>query len=157
MSKQKEIIDKELFKEKLTNTYMIQLSLGILGILALMVMRAMYRSLSTLLYMQTITAVLTVVFAVGAVALFVLGKSGKIKNSTRATHYSIFLIICAAFSLWLSLYNALRPIIESAARVILNNPALTVSSYWNIRIPVIAIVAYLVIAFIVYVIRLYKD
>lgn len=144
-------------KEALTNKYMINLTLGIAGIIVLLILRAMYRNVTTLMHMQTITWVLTGLFAVGAVVLFALGKTGKIKNASRAANYAILLVICAVVALWLSMYNTLRPIMESAARVILGNPALTVTSYWNIRIPIIAIIVYLVVAFIVYAIKVTRK
>ena len=144
-------------KEALTNKYMINLTLGIAGIIVLLILRAMYRNVTTLMHMQAITWVLTGLFAVGAAVVYAFGKTGKIKNASRATNYAILLVICAVVALWLSMFNTLRPIMESAARVILGNPALTVTSYWNIRIPIFAIIVYLVVAFIVYAIKVTRK
>lgn len=144
-------------KEELTNKYMITLTWGVVGIIALLILRAMYRNVSTLVHMQTITWVLTGLFAVGAVVVFCLGKAGKIKNLSRAKNYSILLIVCAAVCLWLSLFNVIRPVMETVARTILGNPSLIVTSYWNIRIPMIAIIVYLIVAFIIYAIKVTRK
>ena len=144
-------------KEELTNKYMLDLTWGVVGILALLVLRAMYKNVSTLVHMQTITWVLTGLCAVGAVVVFCLGKSGKIKKSASAKYYSILLIACTVVCLWLSLFNIIRPVMESVARTIFGNPSIIVTSYWNIRIPVIAIVAYLVVAFVIYAIKVTKK
>lgn len=143
----------EEYKEHLTNWYMINLSWGILGIILTVFYGSLYKG-SLLLYMNTISWVLTGIFAVVGIALFVLGKIGKIKNQSRACHYGIFMWVCAAVALWFALFNKLRMIIESAARAITGNQALAVTSYWNYRLPIIAIAVYLVVAFIVYLIKL---
>lgn len=154
LRRRQERIDRQ---ERLTNWYMINLSWGIVGIIALLIMRSLYRSAKILVYMQPVTWTLTAIFAVAAIVVFILGKAGKIKNTSRAVNYSIFLGVCAVGSLWLSLYNRIRPLIESAARAILRNDAISVASYWNIRIPIIAIVVYLVIAFIIYAVKVSKK
>lgn len=143
----------EEYKEHLTNWYMINLSWGILGIILLVFYGSLYKS-SVLLYMNTVSWVLTALFAVAGTALFVLGKTGVIKNQSRACNYGIFMWVCAAVALWFALFNKLRMVIESAARAITGNEALAVTSYWNYRLPIIAIVVYLVIAFIIYLVKL---
>ena len=62
--------------------------------------------------------------------------------------------VCAAVALGFALFNKLRMVIESAARAITGNEALAVTSYWNYRLPIIAVAVYLVVAFIVYLIKL---
>jgi len=143
--------------EHLTNWYMINLSFGVLGIILLLFFKNGYNNMSLLPYMNTFSWILTAIFALGAVVVFILGKSNVIKNVKRAGHYSILLIICALVTLWLALYNDLRPLIESIARTIFNNPNLAVYSYWNVRIPIIGICAYLIIAFVGYVIAISKK
>ena len=143
--------------EHLTNWYMINLSFGVLGIILLLFFKSGYNNMSLLPYMKTFSWILTAIFALGAIVVFVLGKSNVIKNMKRAGHYSILLIVCALVALWLALYNDLRPVIESIARTVLNNPNLTVYSYWNVRIPIIGICAYLVIALIGYIIACSKK
>ena len=144
-------------KEELTNKYMLDLTWGIVGILALLVLRAMYKNVSTLVHMQTITWILTGLFLVGAIVVFCLGKSGKIKKMSNAKYYSILLIVCTAVCLWLSLFNVIRPVMENVARTVFGNPSLIVTSYWNIRIPVIAIIAYLVVAFVIFAIKVTRK
>lgn len=142
-------------KEKLTNWYMINFTWGIVGIIALLFIASLYKKTAILVHMQTVNWVLTGLFAVSGIALFAF--SGKFKNKRRAVNYSIFLGICALFALWLALYNAIRPLIQSVARVVLNNPTLSVYSYWNTRIPIIAIVVYLIVSFVYYVVKVTKK
>ncbi len=149
--------EKALKKEKLTNWYMITLTWGIVGIIALLLYKNCYTTMSILPYINIINWSLTAVFALSGVALLVLSKFNVIKNSSRANNYAIFLGVCGLTTLWLALYNKLRIVIENVSRTLLNNPALNVSSYWNIRIPIIAICAYLIISFIVYVIKVTKK
>lgn len=150
-------VAREEYKEHLTNWYMLQLTWGIVGILALLFVGSLYKNVNVLLHMQTITWVITGVFALGGLVVFGLGKAKVIKNTKRANNYAIFLGVCALFGLWLALYNKIRPIIESAARAISGNEALAVNSYWNTRIPIIAIVLYLVVSFVVYTVKVLKK
>ncbi len=143
--------------EKLTNWYMITLTWGVVGIIALLLYKNCYTTMSILPYINVINWALTAIFAIGAIVLFVLGKINVIKNTSRANNYAIFLGVCGLTTLWLALYNKIRLILESASQTLLNNPALTVSSYWNINIPIIAIGAYLIITFIVYVIKVTRK
>lgn len=155
-TKQKGLTKSEK-NEKLTNWYMITLTWGVVGIIALLLYKNCYTTMSILPYINVINWALTAIFAIGAILLFVLGKINVIRNTSRANNYAIFLGVCGLTTLWLALYNKIRLILESAAQTLLNNPALTVSSYWNINIPIIAIGAYLVIAFIVYVIKVTRK
>ncbi len=148
--------EKDVRAEKLTNWYMINLSFGVLAIIVLLILRKLYRTQSTLLYMQPAAWIMTAVFAAAAIVIFVLGKSGKIKNFSRARNYSIFMLFCALGGLWLALYNKLRIPLEKLVQAITRNPGQAVSSYWNIYLLMIAVVAYLIGAFIYYVIKLYK-
>ncbi len=141
-------------KERLTNMYMINLTWGVVGIIAFIMLGTCYRTVNILVHMQMVTWILTGVFAAAAIGLFAIGKA---KNKSRAVNYSIFLGVCTLCSLWLSLYNVLRPLIEKAARVVLGNPNLMVSSYWNTRLPIIGICIYLVVAFIVYAVKVTKK
>ncbi len=154
--KNERLMNKAKKAEKLTNWYMINLCYGILAIIVILILRQLYRTPSTLVYMQTVTWIATGVFALAAVLLFVLGKTGKIKNYSRARNYSIFMLVCALGFLWLSLYNKIRIYAERAVHAITGNPGLAVSSYWNVNLLIIGVAAYLVIAFIYYVIRMYK-
>ena len=140
--------------DKLTNWYMINLCYGVLAIIAAIILRRLYDTPSVLVYMQTVTWIATGVFVAAAAVLFALGKSGNIKNISRARNYSIFMLACALGSLWLALFNKIRPIMEKVVQSVASNRI--VSSYWNTRILIIAIVAYLVIAFVYYVVKLYK-
>ena len=140
--------------EKLTNWYMINLCYGVLAIIAVIILRRLYDTPSVLVYMQTVTWIATGVFVAAAVLLFALAKTGKIKNFSRARNYSIFMLGCALGSLWLSLYNRIRPVLEKAVQAVMPNRI--VSSYWNTRLLIIGIIAYLVIAFICYVVKLYR-
>ncbi len=153
---EKKITKKER-NEKLTNRYMVQLTWGVVGILVFIGIYRACLTPSTLVLVQPFSWVMTVIFALGAIALVVLGKTGVIKNTSSAYHYAAFSGVCAVFALWLALFNRLRVIIEDVAQTVLNNPNLMVSSYWNIRIPIILIIAYLVIAFIVFAIKVTRK
>ena len=128
--------------DRLANWYMINLGWSLLAIFVLLGIRQGYRSSSTILYMQGAMWVFTAVFAVCAVVLFSLAKAGIFQNALRARHYGYFMIACTGVGLWLALFN---------------NPALTVSSYWNIRIPMIGIAIYLIIGFIYLVVKSVKK
>lgn len=143
--------------EHLTNWYMVNLGWGIAGILALTFIYKGYRSVQTILAMQPLMWILTGIFAVGAGVVFLLGYTGKIKNQLRARNYGILLVVCALVGLWLALYNRIRPVLETCARAILRRPELTVNSYWNVRIPMIAIGVYLVAGFIWLAVKLLKK
>lgn len=153
MSNEKKISKKEQ-NERLTNWYLINLTWGVVGILALLLISKGYNNAGTILSMQPMMWILTGVFALGSIVLFAIGKT---KGSARISHYSIFSGICALVALWMALYNKIRPLLESAIRALLSNPALTVSSYWNVRIPMIAIGIYLVVAFIWFAIKVTRK
>ena len=143
--------------EHLTNWYMINLCWGIAGIFVLILLYYGYNNVNTILAMQPMMWVFVGLFAAGAAVVWILGKTGVIKNTKRANHYAIFLIICLLAALWLALYNHIRPVLENCARIILNRPELTVSSYWNVWLLMIAIGIYLVGAFIYYVIKVTRK
>lgn len=151
MSKKQQKMTKHERNEHLTNWYMINLSWGIVGILALLAINRGYRNIDMLLIMQPLAWVLTGVFAAATIALVVMGK---VKDSTRANHYAILTGVCTFVGLWLAFYNKIRLVLENVVRTLLGNPNLTVSSYWNVWIPMIGIGIYLVVAFIYYVIKL---
>lgn len=143
-------------REKLTNWYMINLCYGILAIIAIVIIRELYYTPATVLHMQAVTWIMTAVFAVAAILVFVLGKTNKIKNYTRARNYSILLGVCTLGSLWLAAYNKIRLYSETALQNITGNTSLTINSHWNTRILIIAVVLYLIISFIYYLIKLYR-
>lgn len=143
-------------REKLTNWYMINLTWGIVGIMVLWYFRRLHYT-NAMLYMQQIKWILTGVFAVASGVLFTLSATKKVKNTSRVKNYGIFMAVCAFVSLWLALYNQIRVVAQDVLRTVLNNPSLAISSYWNIRIPIIAICVYLVVAFVVYVIKVSKK
>ena len=153
MSNEKKISKKEL-NERLTNWYLINLTWGVVGILALLLISKGYNNSSTILAMQPMMWIFTGVFTVGSIVLFALGKQ---KGAVRANHYAIFGVVCTLVSLWLALYNKIRPLMESTLRTFLGNPALNVSSYWNVRIPMILIGIYLVVSFICFAIKVTKK
>lgn len=148
--------ERERRRESLTNWYMINLSFGLLAIIVVLLMNNLYRVGTTLVYTQIMSWCLVGVFAAAAIVLFVLGKRGVIRKKKRAYHYAEFMGVCALVSLWLALYNKIRYYAEIALVKITGNESLTISSYWNIRVIIIGIIAYLVIGFIYYIVKLYK-
>ena len=153
MSNEKKISKKEQ-NERLTNWYLINLTWGVVGILALLLISKGYNNSGTILAMQPMMWILTGVFAAGSIILFAVGKQ---KGSLRANHYAIFAIACTLVSLWLALYNKIRPLMENILCTLIGNSALNVSSYWNVRIPMIAIGIYLVISFIWFAIKVTRK
>ena len=153
MSNEKKISKKEQ-NERLTNWYLINLSWGVVGILALLLISRGYNNAGTILSMQPVMWVLTGVFALGTIALFAIGNT---KKSARINHYAIFSGVCTLVALWIALYNKIRPILESTLRTVLGNPNLNVYSYWNVRVPIIAIGIYLVVTFIWYAIKVTRK
>lgn len=139
-------ITKRERNEHLTNWYLVNLCWGILGVLALIFIKRGYSSGDTIGFMQPMMWSLTVVFAISAIVLFVIGK--KYTKGHRVLNYSGFMLVCTIVFLWLALYNKIRPIIESVGQTLLRNPSLTIGTFWNVWIPMIAIGAYLVVAFI---------
>lgn len=148
--------EREQRRESLTNWYMINLSFGILAMIVILLLSNMYKSGTTLVYTQPMAWILTGVFAAGGIIVFALGKAKKIKNTSRANHYAIFLGVCALGSLWLALFNKIRYFAENAIVSVSGNAGFSISSYWNTRVLIIGIAAYLVIGFVYYVIKLYK-
>lgn len=153
MNKEKKITKKEQ-NEKLTNKYMIQLSWGVVGMLALHFISNGYQNASTILMMQPLVWTLTGIFAALGVILAVIGKG---KKSERICNYAVFSGICALVSLWLACYNKVRPLLESVIRTLTGNSAFMLSSFWNVRIPTIAIAVYLVVALICLAIKVNKK
>lgn len=146
----------EAYKDHITNLYMLHLTFGILGIILITFYGSLYKG-SLILHMNTISWVITGIFAVSSILLLSLGKTGKVKNTKRAYNYSILLWVCTGFGLWFSLFNKLRMVIESVLKFVTRNDALSVNSYWIYRLPIILIVAYLIVFFIVYVIKIAKK
>lgn len=140
-------------KEKLTNWYMINLCWGLVGLLALTVIYYCYKDVTALMYMPVVTWVMTGTFAVAAIIVYVLGKNEVIKNKTRAIHYAGFLSVCAAASLWLALYNKIRVIMQAAVNALTGGRIATIGSYWNVWLLMIAIVVYLVVTLIYYIVK----
>lgn len=94
--------------DKLTNWYMINLSWGVLCFIALGIVENLYGSASTVLTAPLTMKIVGLVLAIASIAVFVLGKTGVIKNTKRANHYSIFLGVAALVSLWIGFYAVIR-------------------------------------------------
>lgn len=161
MNKKKTLSNEKMTRrernEHLTNWYIINLCWGVVGFLVLLGIRQGYRSTASILYMQPLMWVLTALFAVFAIVLFVLAKTGKVKNALRAKHYGWFMAVCAMVGLWFALYNKIRLVMESCAQALLSRPELTVSSYWNVRIPMIGIAVYLIIGLIYFAVKVTRK
>lgn len=148
-------ISKRERNDRLTNWYLINLCWGIIGFLALVFVKKGYSSGDTIGIMEPLMWSLVVFFALATVILFAIGK--KLKNGKRAINYSIFMLVCTLVSLWLALYNVIRPVLENAAQIVLGNPSLTVGTFWNVWIPMIGIGAYLIVAFIWFAIKVTRK
>lgn len=137
--------------EKLTNWYMINLCWGVFAIIILKFIDNGYLSGSTIGIMNPLLWVVTALLAVGAVVVFVLGKKGIIKNFSRAKNYTIFLGVSTIGSLLVVLYPQIRSLLMKVI------PALSsVHSSWRVYWIMIAIVVYLIAAFIYYLVKSHK-
>ena len=154
MDKNEKRIQRKQKKEKLTNQFMIQMSYSILGIVILYAMTSLYKNVSTLPYMYYINWIIFGVFTVLAVALIWVGA---VKKSNRFKNYGCMFVGCSLVALWMSLYNHMRPVMQDILRNITGNEVLNLDSFWITRAPMIAIVIYLVSAFIVYCIKVSKK
>ena len=154
MDKNEKRIQRKQKKERLTNQFMIQMSYGLLGIIILYAMTSLYKNVTTLPYMYYINWIIFGVFTVLAVALI---WAGAVKKSSRLKNYGCMFVGCSLVALWMSLYNNMRPVMQDIIRSITGNEALSLDSFWITRAPMVAIVVYLVIAFIVYCIRVSKK
>ena len=138
--------EKRVSVDKLTNKYMINLAWGIFGIVMLRFVESGYSSADTILQMPIILKV----FVALAVALFVCAKVGVIKNVTRANNYGIFSIVAAVVSLWIAFYAQIRMAFGKVAPFLL-----TLDSRWWISWGlIILVVAYLVIALIITIVKI---
>ena len=155
-TKIRKLEERKRYKEKLTNWYMINLCWGLVALIALSVLYYCYHYPNIIVKMPIVCWIMVGTFAAAAILLFVLGKTEVIKNKSRAFNYSIFTGVCAVGSLWLALYNKLRPMFETLAMKITGEAVSTVGSYWNVWTLMILVGVYLVAAFIWYVVKLAK-
>ncbi len=154
MNKKEKSIQRKQKRERLTNQYMIQMSYGLLGIVILYAMTSLYKNVNTLPYMYYINWIIFGIFTVLAVAFI---WAGAAKKSNRLKNYGCMFVGCSLVALWMSLYNIIRPVMQNILRNLAGNEALNLDSFWVTRVPMIAIVIYLVIAFIVYCIRVSRK
>lgn len=135
--------------EHLTNWYMINLSWGVAGLIALGFVESAYANAATILTAPIVMRILGAVFLLGAALVFVLGKSGVIKNTKRAIHYSVFLLVTSAVSFWIGFYTYIRNVVVA---VIPSLSALR-SEWWFVWSFRYILVAYLLVAFIVVTVK----
>lgn len=136
--------ERQVSIDKLTNWYMINLSWGIVGIVALRIIESGYGSADTILQMPIIMKVFAAVFAVCAIALFACGKTGVIKNTSRAYNYAIFTCVAALLSLWIGFFAQIRLLVCKVIPFLYGID----SRWWISWGPIIGIIVYLVLALI---------
>ena len=130
--------------DKLTNRYMINLCWGILGIVLLRFVESGYSSSDTILIMPVIMKSLAGAFAVFAIALFALGKTSVIKNTSRAYNYALFCGVLTLIALWIAFYAQVRLVFGKMFPAVL-----ALDSRWWISWGIIVLlVAYLIISLI---------
>ncbi len=118
--------------DKATNRFMINLVWGIVLIIALLYMQNM------LITNWGVMKIPAVIFAIAAVALFVCGKVGVIKNKGRAYDYAVFTAVLTVGSLIIAYYHKIRLVVGTSLD----------SRWWITWAPITLIIAYLVFAFI---------
>ena len=149
---------KKKQEEHLTNWYMINMCWSIFGIIVLFILQRVYNwasgAESTLRGYEISLWIVAGLAVIGAIVLLVLGANGTIKNKKRAQNYSIFLFIVAASSAWVVLWRVyIRAII---AKIFGTSFFLYTGSFWGIWLLMLACVAWIVIAFVIYLVRLAK-
>lgn len=155
--KEKRVL-KRRQEERLTNWYMINMCWSIFGIVALFIIQRVYAAASVnaarlTAYEITMWSIAGAAL-IGAVVLLVLGAKGVIKNKSRAKNYSIFLFIVAGSSAFVV---AWRVYIRSLVAMLFGTSNfLYMGSYWGIWLLMLACVAWIVVAFVIYLIRLSK-
>ena len=145
-------------EEHLTNWYMINMCWSIFGIIVLYILQRVYNwasgAESTLKGYEISLWIVAGLAVVGAVVLLVLGLKGVIKNGKRARNYSVFLFIVAGASAWVVLWRVyIRAVV---AKIFGTSSFLYTGSFWGIWLLMIACVAWIVIAFVIYLVRLSK-
>lgn len=118
--------------DKATNRFMINLVWGIVLIIALLYMQ------NTLVINPGSMKIPAIIFAVMAVALFVCGKIGVIKNKGRAYDYAVFTAVLTVGSLIMAYYPKIRLVVGTSLD----------SRWWVTWAPITLVLAYLVFAFI---------
>ena len=146
--KRKKRMEKKERIDKLTNWYMINLSWGVVGLIVLGFVESAYNGLY-INSVPTVMKVLAALFIVLAAVLFGLGKANVIKNTKRATNYSIFMAIVGLAALWIGFYAKIRTLVIGII------PALGSlrSEWWYAWSIRYILVAYLVVAFIVITVK----
>ncbi len=128
--------EKRAKVEKTTNWFMINLAWGVFALIA---MRYMEQSIIIIPNGMYIPAI---IFAVAAVALLVLGFTKVIKNKSRAVNYAILSAVAAVVCLYFNYYHLVRNALPSLRAI------LTTSQWWTTGLVSVAILVYLVAAFI---------
>ena len=134
--------------ERTTNRFMINLAWGIVGIVLLRIVERGYSSADTILQMPVIMKVLAVIFALGAIALFVCGKKGFIKNTTRCYDYAVFTLVAALASLWIGFYEKMIVVARNVFNITASDSRWFIS--WGL---IAAVVVYLVAMLVWTIIR----
>ena len=148
-------IQKHDRKEQLTNMYMIQMTYGIAGVILLRYLQAGYSYIHRSPWNQVIPMgmlILVAAFAAGAGVLALLFAFGKIKNTSRAKNYIVFLCVLTLVTMWIRFYTEIRwQIIKIFPKALPN------SDFGQFYLLMIAIGIYLVIGFVVYAIKMYRT
>ena len=155
MEKRAKRTEKMAASEKLTNGFMLTLTYGLGGIIILEIIRRHYLMFSYD-FASIFSIVMGVIFALAAAGVAVLGSMKKISVS-RSRNYTIFFVVSSLATLFLSF----------DLRLLISKPLLATKEYWgafdflaNLNLAVDAkfmeygVVLFLVIAFIVYAVRL---
>ena len=135
--------------DKLTNWFMINLSWGVVGLIALGFVERAFSNPATVLLAPNVMKWLAAVFFVLAAVLYLLGKSGVIKNKKRARDYSVFLAVLTLASLWIGFFAPIRNVAVAIIPALKNLR----SEWWYVWSLRYILIAYLVVAFIVVTVK----
>ncbi|MBQ2891139.1 MAG: hypothetical protein IJE44_05800 [Clostridia bacterium] len=155
MEKRAKRTEKMAASERLTNGFMLTLTYGLGGIIILEIIRRHYLMFAYD-FASTFSIVMGIIFAIAAAGVAVLGSMKKIAVA-RSRNYTIFFVVASLATLFLSF----------DLRLLISRPLLAQKANWgvldflaNLNLAVDAkvleygVVLFLVVAFIVYAVRL---
>jgi len=153
-NKQEQRRVKNAARERLTNWYMINMSWGFLGVILLQLVLNGYNRITFVpnTHILMIDFVLWIVagllFLGGAILFFLWFKGGR--ENSRFLNYSIFTWVCSLVALCISFYAQIRN------TLIRMGIPMNIHSHWRVWFFMVLIGVWLIVALVIYFIKLRK-